>query len=302
MNQPIGFVGLGIMGRPIVRNLCRAGLSLRVYDVNPDACAALEEYGAKRGTLCEIAETCDLIMLCLPNGKIVHSVLFDEDGLCGFLRPSCLVCDMSSVSTFEALLFSRELFRRSGASYVDSPVSGGEQKAISGKLTIMAGCTEEQFQQLTPYYCIIGEAFHRVGPVGQGCLAKLCNQIIVTANIAAICEATAFAEKHGLDLSLLFEILKIGSADSAMLESRMPKLIARNFSPGGAIHTHLKDVRNVLAEAEDVGVELPITRVMERLLEACQANGNGELDSSSMLLFYEKEFGVHLPGGAEQST
>lgn len=292
MKQTVGFIGLGIMGRPIASNLCRAGFPVMVYDVNPDACIPLEQLGAVRGSIRTLAESCDVIMMILPNGAIVHSVLFDVGGLCDALRPETLVCDMSSVSTAQAISFAKELSARTGASYIDSPVSGGELKAISGKLTIMMGGTEEQFQTMLPYYQAISAACHRVGDVGQGCLAKLCNQIIVTSNIAAICEATAFAEKHGMDISLLFDVLRIGSADSAMLESRIPKLLSRDFRPGGAIKTHLKDIRNVLAEAEAVGVELEISSLLEKLLASHEADGNSHLDSSSLLMYFEKEMGI----------
>lgn len=292
MKQTVGFIGLGIMGRPIASNLCRAGFPVMVYDVNPDACIPLEQLGAMRGSIRQLTEACNVIMMILPNGAIVHSVLFDEGGLCDTLRPETLVCDMSSVSTAQAVSFAQELAARTGAAYIDSPVSGGELKAISGKLTIMMGGTEEQFQTMLPYYQAISAACHRVGDVGQGCLAKLCNQIIVTSNIAAICEATAFAEKHGMDLSLLFDVLRIGSADSAMLESRIPKLLARDFRPGGAIKTHLKDMRNVLAEANSVGVELAISSLLETVLASHESDGNGALDSSSLLLYFEKTMGL----------
>lgn len=292
MKQTVGFIGLGIMGRPIASNLCRAGFPVMVYDVNPDACIPLEQLGAVCGSIRQLTEACDVIMMILPNGAIVHSVLFDEGGLCDTLRPGTLVCDMSSVSTAQAVSFAQKLAARTGAAYIDSPVSGGELKAISGKLTIMMGGTEEQFQTMLPYYQAISAACHRVGDVGQGCLAKLCNQIIVTSNIAAICEASAFAEKHGMDLSLLFDVLRIGSADSAMLESRIPKLLARDFRPGGVIRTHLKDMRNVLAEADSVGVELAISSLLETILASHESDGNGALDSSSLLLYFEKTMGL----------
>lgn len=292
MERLVGFIGLGIMGRPMARNLCRAGIPLIVNDTNRDACTALEQNGAKYGTLREIAQTCELIMMCLPNGSVVRSVLFDPGGLGEYLSSKALICDMSSISTAEALDYAGQLKHCCGASYVDSPISGGEQKAIRGELTVMAGCSEEQFQMLRPYYQAIASAYHRVGGVGQGCLAKLCNQIIVTANITAICEAFAFAEKHHMDLPLLYEVLRIGSADSAMLESRISKIVKRDFTPGGAIKTHLKDIRNILEEAKYVGVDLPLTNLLADVLAEHTAEGNGGLDSSSLMLYYEKRFGV----------
>ena len=151
---------------------------------------------------------------------------------------------------------------------------------------------------MLPYYRAISAAHHRVGNIGQGCVAKLCNQIIVTANIAAICEATAFAEKHSMDIKLLFDVLRIGSADSAMLESRIPKILTRDFRPGGTIKIHLKDIRNILSEAEEMGVSLPLTDTLREILEQHSADGNELLDSSSILLYYENRFGLQ----PEQNT
>ena len=145
---------------------------------------------------------------------------------------------------------------------------------------------------MEPYYQIIGAAWNRVGDVGMGSVAKFCNQIIVTANIAAICESVAFAEKNGMDLKLLFDVLKIGSANSNMMASRTEKILHRNFKPGGPIDTHLKDVRNILKSADELNVELPITRELEKMLAKHSEAGNGRLDSSSLLLYYEKNFGI----------
>lgn len=294
MIDPVGFIGLGIMGRPIAENLCRAGVQVTVFDANPEACRPLKEAGAAvADSLDELAKSCKTIMMIVPNGQIVESILFGKAGLCQSLQEGALICDMSSVSAKQAQSFAKRLKASSGAEYMDSPVSGGEPKAISGDLTIMAGCSEEQFARMEPYYAIIGAAWNRVGDVGKGSVAKFCNQIIVTANIAAICEAAAFAEKNGMDLRLLFDVLKIGSANSSMMSSRTEKILNRDFRPGGPIETHLKDIRNVLKSADQLGVKLPIAQELEKMLAEHSEAGNGRMDSSSLLLYYEKEFGIN---------
>lgn len=290
MKKTIGFVGLGVMGRPVALNLCKAQVPLLVYDVNSDACAPLIEAGAQYATLKEIGTQCEIILLMVPNGQIVESILWGEDGLADHLQKGSLICDMSSISATQAVTFARRLEEQGHGHYMDSPVSGGETKAIRGELTIMAGCTEQQFHTMLPYYQIIGTSYTRMGEIGSGCVAKFCNQIMVTANIAAICEAAAFAEKFGLDLDLLFQVMKNGSAYSAMMESRTSKLIARDFVPGAAINIHLKDIRNIVNMAQKYEIDLPITNTIQKILEEHADGGNGQLDSSSLLLYFEKQF------------
>lgn len=297
MEHQVGFIGLGIMGRPMALNLARAGVKLLVYDVNPAALTPLVEIGAQAaGSVKEIGAGCGLIFFSLPNGQVVEQTLFGGDGLAGSLQPGTLICDMSSITMEQAVRFAQRLHREAECEYMDSPVSGGEQSAIKGTLSIMAGCTPEQFERMRPYYEIIGSSCHRMGDVGMGCVAKLCNQIIVTSNITAICEAAAFAEKFGVSLDVLFDALRCGSANSAMMENRSDKLFRRDFTPGATINIHWKDMRNVLCAAEEAGVEeMPVSRVLERILAEHSGAGSGLLDSSSLLLYYERLFGVHMP-------
>lgn len=297
MERPVGFIGLGIMGRPMALNLSRAGVPLLVYDLNPAAVKPLTENGAKAaGSVKEIGEKCALIFFSLPNGQIVEETIFGAQGLVSSLHPGTLLCDMSSITMTQAIYFAQRLRQEADCGYMDSPVSGGEQNAIKGTLTIMAGCSPKQFEQMRPYYEIIGSSFHRMGDVGMGCVAKLCNQIIVTSNITAICEAAAFAEKFGVDLDVLFRALRCGSAYSAMMENRWAKLCQRDFVPGATINIHLKDMRNVLGTAKEAGMgAMPVSDALERILEEHSGAGNGLLDSSSLLLYYERLFNVHMP-------
>lgn len=289
-HKKIGFIGLGIMGRPIALNLCKAGAPLLVYDVDRSACQAVVQNGARAASLRKIGAECDIVFLMVPNGQIVESILFGEGNLSAYLKKGSIVCDMSSISGDQAVSFSQRLAQQTQSSYMDAPVSGGEQKAISGELTIMAGGSEQQFQLLLPYFQVIGKTCTHVGAVGKGCIMKLCNQIVVTANIAAICESVALAEASGIDLETLFYVLKNGSASSAMLDSRMPKLLQREFKPGAAIQIHLKDMRNVIDTAHAEGGALPLSDAIKAILEEHCEMGFGHLDSSSLVLYFERQY------------
>lgn len=213
--EKIGFIGLGVMGGPIASNLVKNGVDLTVFDVNQTACDPLVAIGAKKAdSLKQIAENCDIVMMIVPSAAIVESILFDANGLTNYLHPGQIVCDLSSLNPHQSEKICKKVKEHCGAEYVDMPISGGDVKAKSGKLTIMMGGNEEQFKRMTPYFPFIGANWNLMGPVGKGCLTKLCNQIIVTSNMAAVCEATALAEKCGMDLPLLFDVLKDGSANS----------------------------------------------------------------------------------------
>lgn len=289
-NEKVGFIGLGIMGRPIALNLRKAGIPLLVYDADQSACQTVVQNGARAASLREIGVECDIVFLMVPNGQIVESILFGEGNLSAYLKKDSIVCDMSSISGNQAVSFSRRLARQTQSSYMDAPVSGGEQKAISGELTIMAGGSDHQFQSLLPYFQIIGKNYTHVGDVGKGCIMKLCNQIVVTANIAAICESAALAEASGIDLESLFSVLKSGSAASAMLDSRMSRLLQREFKPGAAIRIHLKDMNNVISTARAEGGSLPLSNTIKSILEKHCEMGFGHLDSSSLVLYFEQQY------------
>ena len=289
-DRTVGFIGLGIMGRPIALNLCKAGVPLLVYDVNQSACEIAVQNGARDASLQEIGSQCDIIFLMVPNGQVVESILFGEGNLSAYLKKDSIICDMSSISGMQAVTFSRRIVQQTQISYMDAPVSGGEQKAVSGELTIMAGGSEHQFQTLLPYFQVIGKIYIHVGSVGKGCVMKLCNQIVVTANIAAICESVAFAEVSGIDLETLFYVLKNGSASSTMLNNRAQKLLEREFQPGAAIQIHLKDIKNIIDTAQEEGGTLPLTSTIKFILEEHCRQGFGHLDSSSLLLYFEQQY------------
>ena len=291
MNEQVGFIGLGVMGRGMATNLVRAGLPLLVNDMVEAACNYMAEQGAEVVSQQELAKRSSIIMLSLPNGNIVRTVIFGEDGLAAHIRPGSIICDVSSVKPAEVKEFSEKL-EAIGCAYVDAPVSGGSGRAASGELSIMMGGTDDQYKRLLPVFRIIGKESYHVGSVGSGSKTKLVNQIVVTMNVSILGEAFAFAEKAGLNLKKVIEVIMAGSGESFMLRSRSEKILKRDFVPGGTINIHTKDIRNVLSTAEELGITLPMTETMLGVLEQQIEEGNGQLDSSSLILHYEKAFGL----------
>lgn len=251
----IGFVGLGIMGRPMAKNLLRAGYRLMVYDVNPAAVQGLMDDGAERGSLREIGAACNITFLSLPNGTIVQDVLFGEDGLAEMLQPGSIVCDTSSITPEEAKMCASRL-SAFGAGYVDAPVSGGEPGATAGTLAFMAGGLQEHFSALEPYFGAMGSSALLIGPSGSGCITKLANQVIVNLNIAALSEAFVLSTKAGADPWKVYQAIRGGLAGSVVLDAKLPMIVDRNFVPGGKISINHKDIKNVLQTAHTIDVPM----------------------------------------------
>lgn len=285
MRCKIGFIGLGIMGKPMAARLLANGVQLMVYDIDPHASSNIVNHGAQNSTLQEIGEQCRIVFLMLPNGPIVKSLIFCPNGLASYLKVGNLICDMSSVTPNEAKECSDRL-KSIGCSYIDAPVSGGEIKAISGELTFMVGATETDFNIILPFLKMMGSGQHHMGLPGSGSAAKLCNQIMTTANITAVCEAFALAKYLGLDLKQLFEAVRIGSAGSAMLENRIEKIINHNYIPGAKVSTHLKDINNVICVTEQLQISLPISKVLQQIIEKHASLGYADSDSSSLFEFF----------------
>ena len=214
--EKTGFIGLGIMGKPMAKNLLKAGVELWVNDLNEKAVEELREAGAKSAGLKEIGENCKVIFTILPNGKIVQDVLFGEGGAAEGLKEGTIVCDMSSVTPEESKLCGKKL-KEKNVGFVDAPVSGGEPKAVDGTLAFMAGGSQEDFDKLTKYFEIMGASACRIGGIGSGSVAKLANQIIVNLNIAAVSEAFVLAAKAGADPEKVFQGIRGGLAGSAVL-------------------------------------------------------------------------------------
>ena len=294
-NMKVGFIGLGIMGKPMAKNLAKAGTELMVYDLNDAVVEELEALGAMRGTVESIGTQCGVVFTILPTGAIVQDVLFGEGGLAEAMKKGgtaasaggAVVCDMSSVTPGESRVCYGKL-KEIGVGFVDSPVSGGEPKAIDGTLAFMAGGDEGDFETLKPYFDIMGASALLVGPSGSGSITKLANQIIVNLNIAAVSEAFVLATKAGADPEKVYQAIRGGLAGSTVMDAKVPMMLDRNFTPGGTIKVNHKDIKNVMATAHDVDVPLPLTSQLFEIMQALKVGGHMGDDHSGIVQYFEQ--------------
>lgn len=286
-----GFIGIGIMGKPMALNLLNAGVSLAVYDVNESAVNAVTAAGAESVQPKDMGGACDIVFTILPNGDIVEDVLFGEQGLASGLKKGSLVVDMSSVTPVQSKMCAKRL-REAGCGFIDSPVSGGEPGAVNGTLAFMAGGEEEDFKKAKPYFDIMGSSALLIGPNGCGSVTKLANQIIVNLNIAAVSEALVLATKAGADPQLVYEAIRGGLAGSTVLDAKAPMMISRNFRPGGKISINHKDIKNVMATAHEIGVPLPFTAQLYEVMQTLKVGGHMGDDHSGIVQYFEQLAGV----------
>ena len=291
--EKVGFIGLGIMGKPMALNLLKAGVDLTVCDLNEEAVSALVAAGAKAGTYSEIGENCDVIMTILPNGPIVQSVLFGENGVAEKIHAGSLVCDLSSVTQTESR-YCYDHLKEKGVGFVDAPVSGGEPGAVAGTLAIMCGGDEADYQRMLPYFEIMGNSSLLIGPSGSGSITKLANQIIVNLNICAVSEALVLATKAGADPMKVYKAIRGGLAGSAVLDAKAPLMCARNFVPGGRISINHKDIKNVLATAHDLDVPVPFTAQLFEIQQALKAHGHMNDDHGGYVQYFEELAGIEV--------
>lgn len=289
-----GFIGLGIMGKPMAINLIKAGIPLMVLDLNKEAVKELEDLGAVAAdSPKEIGENCDTIFTILPNGKIVENVVLGENGIIEGMQKGSVIVDMSSVSPVETEVLNKKLTDM-GSFILDAPVSGGEPKAITGELAFMVGGEEEAFDKVNPYFEIMGSSAILVGKSGSGSTVKLANQIIVNLNIAAMSEALVLAAKAGVDPEKLFDAIKGGLAGSAVLNAKVPLIVERNFVAGGRIDINMKDITNVMATAHALDVPLPLSSHLLEIMHALNADGKGTDDHGGIVQHFEKMAGVEV--------
>jgi len=290
----VGFIGLGIMGKPMARNLLKAGHSLTVYDIVPARVAELVDAGAARGeNCCDTAARSDVTITMLPDGPDVDAAVLGPDGVCEGARPGSVVVDMSSISPVVAQKVGAACAEKD-VEFLDAPVSGGEPKAIDGTLAIMVGGQAESFEKVLPILQKLGTSVTLTGAVGAGNVTKLANQIMVACNIAAMGEALVLATRAGLDPEVVFNAVKGGLAGSTVLNAKAPMVIARNFQPGFRIQLHQKDLRNALLAAESMKVALPFTSLVQQMLMALMNEGKGALDHSAIVTFIEQMAGVEV--------
>jgi 2-hydroxy-3-oxopropionate reductase len=290
----IGFIGLGIMGKPMVRNLLKGGYSVIVHDITPTSVAELTAAGALAGgSSVNTAAQSDVIVTMLPDGPDVDAAVLGAGGILEGARSGSIVVDMSSISPLVSQKISAACTAK-GVGFIDAPVSGGEPKAIDGTLTIMAGGEQATFDRVLPILQKMGSSVTLTGPVGAGNVTKLANQIMVACNIAAMGEALVLATRAGLDPEVVFNAVKGGLAGSTVLNAKAPMVIARNFKPGFRIELHEKDLRNALLAAESMKVSLPLTSLVQQMLISLMNEGKGGLDHSAIVTFIERMAGIEV--------
>ena len=278
----VGFIGLGIMGKPMVANLIKGGHTLFLASRS----GVPQELTAAGGKTCasakEVAQKADVIITMVPDTPDVDKVLFGKDGVAEGLSAGKIVVDMSSISPIETKAFAGRI-RRTGADYVDAPVSGGEVGAKNAALTIMVGASESAFAKVKPLFDLMGKNITLVGDVGAGQICKVCNQIIVALNIEAVAEALLLASKAGVDPGKVRTALMGGFASSRVLEVHGERMVKRTFDPGFRIELHQKDLNLALSSARALKMSLPNTATAQELFSACQAQGGAKWDHSAMV-------------------
>lgn len=290
--KTIGFIGLGIMGKPMAKNLIKAGYDLVVYNRPQSATAELAECGAKiANTAAEVAAQSDMVITMLPNSPHVKEVALGENGIADGARAGLLYVDMSSIDPLVAREVSAALAPK-GVTMLDAPVSGGEPKAIDGTLSVMVGGPKDAFEKAEPVLKSMAASVVHTGDIGAGNVTKLANQVIVALNIAAMSEALVLATKTGVDPELVYKAIRGGLAGSTVLDAKAPMVLDRNFKPGFRIELHIKDLQNALDTSHSVGVPLPLTAAVMEIMQAMRVDGKAGDDHGGLIQYYEKLAGI----------
>ena len=283
----IGFVGLGIMGKPMAKNLIDAGYSLTVFDINQVAVDELVVYGCtKANSGKEISESSQYIITMVPDSADSEKAILGDNGVLEGASKGKIIIDMSSIAPGVSQKIAN-MCEENGVSFLDAPVSGGEPKAIDGSLAIMVGGKENIFTQCKPIFEVLGSSVVLCGNYGAGNTTKLANQIIVAANIEAVSEALVLAKKAGLDPNTVFNAIKGGLAGSTVLNAKAPMMITGDFNPGFRIKLHQKDLHNALLTGKELGVPLPVTGLIQQMIGSLMNKGKGDLDHSAIANFLE---------------
>lgn len=284
----IGFIGLGIMGKPMCINLMKKGHELVVYNRSKAPMEELSGQGAVMAeSPAEVAKQCRLIITMVPNSPQVREVALGENGIVKGAEAGTVLIDMSSIDPTESRAIAAEL-ERHGIDMLDAPVSGGQPKAIDGTISIMVGGKKELFDQYYDVLMCMGASAVYVGEIGAGNVAKLANQIIVAVNIAAVGEAMTLAKKSGVSPELVYQAIRGGLAGSTVLDAKAPMMMDRNFDPGFRIELHIKDLNNALAAAHSVSSAVPLTGLVMEMMQSLKADGCEKEDHSALVKFYEK--------------
>ena len=282
----IGFIGLGIMGRPMGKNVVKAGYEVLVSSRNQASVKEVADHGAAASSTEEIAKECDVVITMLPNSPEVKEVMLGETGAVRYMREGQIYIDASSISPIASKEIAEEL-ARVGVEMLDAPVSGGEPKAIDGTLSFMVGGKEEVFEKCRPILLAMGSSAVRCGDVGAGNTTKLANQIIVACNIQALAEALTLAQKAGVSPEVVFSAIKGGLAGSTVMNAKAPMMIAGDDTPGFKIDLHIKDLNNALDCAHSVGAPVPMTASVQEILQWLHNHEGGQKDHSAIAQYYE---------------
>lgn len=290
----IGFIGLGIMGKPMVKNLLKAGYEVVVYDITPSNIDSAVAAGAKAGaSSAQIAADCPIIITMLPNSPHVKAAVCGEGGVLEGARAGTILIDMSSIAPLASQEIEKECAKK-GVQMIDAPVSGGEPKAIDGTLSIMVGGNKAVFENVKDILLCMGASAVHCGEIGAGNTTKLANQIVVALNIAAVSEAFTLARKAGVDPNLVFDAIKGGLAGSTVMNAKAPMMIDGNFNPGFKIDLHIKDLSNALDTGHGVGASLPLTAAVMEMMQTLRADGYGQDDHSALAKYYAKVSGTKI--------
>ena len=297
MDTKIGFIGLGIMGKPMAKNLIKAGYELTVHNRSRASVDELAQDGATTASSGkEVAERSDVIITMLPDSPDSELVILGDGGILEGAKAGSVIIDMSSIAPLVSQRIASEA-AKNDVEMLDAPVSGGQPGAIAGTLAIMVGGNQGTFDQCLPILNTMGRSVVRVGDVGAGNVVKLANQIIVAANIEAIGEAFSLSQKAGIDPELVFGAIRAGLAGSNALEAKAPMIMERNFDAGFRIRLHQKDLQNALLTGKDLGVPLPVTGLVQQMIGALMNRGMGEKDHSGIVRFLEDMAGVEIKKG-----
>lgn len=290
----LGFIGLGIMGKPMAKNLLKAGYELNIYDISMEALKEVEQAG---GLVCktprDAAEKSEIIFTMLPNSPHVKSVLLEKDGVLEGMKPGSIIVDMSSIDPNVSIELEKAVLE-AGGRMIDAPVSGGEPKAVDATLSFMCGGEREVFEQVKPILEKMGASIVLVGPVGSGNMTKLANQIIVAVNIAALSEALVLAAKSGVNPANVYQAIRGGLAGSTVMDAKAPMMLDRNFEPGFRIELHIKDLTNAMNASQVVDMELPMTEKVLEMMRILAEEGMGKCDHSAVLRYYEEQESIEV--------
>jgi 2-hydroxy-3-oxopropionate reductase len=294
MKEKIGFVGTGIMGKPMVKNLLKAGYPVLCYDIVPEPLKELAAAGAAlAASNKEVAEKSEVVVTMLPNSPHVEQAVLGPKGILEGARSGLLLLDMSTISPIVSQKVAAEAARKD-VKMLDAPVSGGEKGAIEGTLSIMVGGERAVFDKVLPIFQAMGKTITYIGPIGSGGFVKLANQIIVAINLTAIAEALVLGTKAGIDLELMINALSGGLAGSKCLDQKRNNYLQHAFQPGFKIDLHYKDLNLIMESAEKLGVPLPATALVRELFSALRVKGRGQMDHSGVITLLEELAGVKV--------